>query len=100
MRRRIWSSLLLSERLACTPGNFKAPFYCFCTVSSFHIMRCTLGGWRAQWVERGDVEVDIGGNPSAEGGDDEAVDSSSKKVVDIIDAFRLAVGTPPRLQPY
>ena len=44
-----------------------------------------------QWVEVGDVEVNIGGNPSAEGGDDEAVDPSSRKVVDIIDAFRLAV---------
>ncbi len=86
---------------ACTPGKFKAALNWFCTVYSFHIMRCNmLGAWRAQWVERGDVEVDIGGNPSAEGGDDEAVDSSSKKVVDIIDAFRLAVGTPHRLQPY
>jgi hypothetical protein len=45
-----------------------------------------------QWTEVGDVEVDIGGNPSAEGGDEgEGVDSSSKKVVDLIDAFRLQV---------
>lgn len=44
-----------------------------------------------QWIEVGDVEVDIGGNPSAEGGDEEGVDASSRKVVDIIDAFRLAV---------
>lgn len=50
-----------------------------------------------QWVEVGDVEVDIGGNPSAEGGEDgEGVDSSSKKVVDLIDAFRLQVKSRAR----
>lgn len=43
-----------------------------------------------KWTEVGDVDVDIGANPSAEeGGDDEGVDGSSRKVVDIIDAFRL-----------
>jgi hypothetical protein len=43
-----------------------------------------------KWVEVGDVDVDIGANPSAEeGGDDEGVDPASRKVVDIIDAFRL-----------
>lgn len=42
-----------------------------------------------KWVEVGDVDVDIGANPSAEGGDEEGVESTSRKVVDIIDAFRL-----------
>ena len=45
-----------------------------------------------QWQEKGDVDVDIGANPSAEGGDDDAVDSNTQKVVDLIDAFRLNVG--------
>ena len=53
-----------------------------------------------QWQEQGDVDVDIGANPSAEGGDDEAVDSSSKKVVDLIDAFRLNVSSPWKLGPF
>lgn len=54
-----------------------------------------------QWVEVGDVEVDIGGNPSAEGAEDgEGVDSSSKKVVDLIDAFRLQVKCPSRALPF
>lgn len=44
-----------------------------------------------QWHEKGDVDIDIGANPSAEGGDDEAVDSNTQKVVDLIDAFRLNV---------
>lgn len=44
-----------------------------------------------QWQERGDVDVDIGANPSAEGGDDEGVESNTQKVVDLIDAFRLNV---------
>jgi hypothetical protein len=43
-----------------------------------------------KWTEVGDVDVDIGANPSAEeGGEDEGVDGASRKVVDIIDAFRL-----------
>lgn len=43
-----------------------------------------------KWVTVGDVEVDTGANASAEGADeDEGVDSSSKRVVDIIDANRL-----------
>ena len=42
--------------------------------------------------KKGDVDVDIGANPSAEGGgDDEGVDSNTQKVVDLIDAFRLNV---------
>lgn len=47
-----------------------------------------------QWVTVGDVDVDIGANPSAEeGGDEEGVDSTSRKVVDVVDAFRLVVWT-------
>ena len=45
-----------------------------------------------QWVEVGDVDIDIGANPSAEGGDEgEGVESTSRKVVDVQDAFRLQV---------
>lgn len=37
--------------------------------------------------------MDIGANPSAEGGgDDEGVDDQAVKVVDIVDTFRLQVG--------
>ncbi|KAI4338520.1 hypothetical protein MLD38_023569 [Melastoma candidum] len=43
-----------------------------------------------KWVVRGAVDVDIGANPSAEGGgDDEGVDDQAVKVVDIVDTFRL-----------
>ena len=45
-----------------------------------------------QWVVQGAVDVDIGANPSAEGGeDDEGVDDLAVKVVDIVDTFRLQV---------
>jgi hypothetical protein len=45
-----------------------------------------------QWVVQGAVDVDIGANPSAEGGDeDEGVDDQVAKVVDIVDTFRLQV---------
>lgn len=45
-----------------------------------------------QWVDVGDVDIDIGANPSAEGGDEgEGVESTSRKVVDVQDAFRLQV---------
>lgn len=45
-----------------------------------------------QWVTRGAVDVNIGANPSAEeGGEDEGVDDSVQKVVDIVDTFRLQV---------
>ncbi|EXB54365.1 hypothetical protein L484_002425 [Morus notabilis] len=37
-----------------------------------------------KWVVQGAIDVDIGANPSAEGGDDQAV-----KVVDIVDTSRL-----------
>lgn len=38
----------------------------------------------------GAVDVNIGANPSAEeGGEDEGVDDSTQKVVDIVDTFRL-----------
>uniref|UniRef100_K3ZJT6 TCTP domain-containing protein n=1 Tax=Setaria italica TaxID=4555 RepID=K3ZJT6_SETIT len=43
-----------------------------------------------RWVVQGAVDVDIGANPSAEGGgDDEGVDDQAVKVVDIVDTFRL-----------
>ncbi|KAJ8529548.1 hypothetical protein K7X08_036383 [Anisodus acutangulus] len=48
--------------------------------------------WEVQgkWVVQGAVAVDIGANPSAEGGDeDEGVDDQAVKVVDIVDTFRL-----------
>ena len=45
-----------------------------------------------QWVVQGAVDVDIGGNPSAEGGDeDEGVDDQAVKVVDVVDTCRLQV---------
>lgn len=38
------------------------------------------------------MDVDIGANPSAEGGgEDEGVDDQTVKVVDIVDTFRLQV---------
>ncbi|XP_073053379.1 translationally-controlled tumor protein homolog [Primulina eburnea] len=43
-----------------------------------------------KWVTLGAVDVDIGANPSAEGGEEEeGVDDQSVKVVDIVDTFRL-----------
>ncbi|KAL0857434.1 hypothetical protein Bca101_062588 [Brassica carinata] len=43
-----------------------------------------------KWTTQGSVEVNIGANPSAEeGGDDEGVDDTVQKVVDIVDTFRL-----------
>ncbi|KAG6509722.1 translationally-controlled tumor protein homolog [Zingiber officinale] len=43
-----------------------------------------------KWVVKGAVDVDIGANPSAEGGEeDDGVDDNAVKVVDIIDTFRL-----------
>jgi len=42
-----------------------------------------------KWVVQGAVDVDIGANPSAEGGEDEGVDDQAAKVVDIVDTFRL-----------
>jgi len=44
-----------------------------------------------QWVVEGAVDVDIGANPSAEGGEDEGVDDQTERVVDIVDTFRLQV---------
>lgn len=46
-----------------------------------------------QWVTPNAVNVDIGANPSAEGGEeDEGVDEQGPaKVVDIVDTFRLQV---------
>ncbi|XP_065863665.1 translationally-controlled tumor protein homolog [Euphorbia lathyris] len=42
-----------------------------------------------KWVVQGAVDVNIGANPSAEGGEDEGVDDQAVKVVDIVDTFRL-----------
>ncbi|RAL54344.1 hypothetical protein DM860_001472 [Cuscuta australis] len=48
-----------------------------------------------KWVVQGAVEVNIGANPSAEGGeDDEGVDDQAVKVVDIVDTFRLQEQPP------
>jgi len=48
-----------------------------------------------KWVVVGSVDVDIGANPSAEGGeDDEGVDDQAVKVVDIVDTFRLQEQPP------
>eukprot|EP00475_Leptophrys_vorax_P015274 TRINITY_DN2164_c0_g1_i1.p1 TRINITY_DN2164_c0_g1~~TRINITY_DN2164_c0_g1_i1.p1 ORF type:complete len:168 (+),score=44.81 TRINITY_DN2164_c0_g1_i1:120-623(+) len=47
-----------------------------------------------KWVVKGAVDVDIGANPSAEGGEDEAVEDSAEKVVDIVDTFRLQEQPP------
>ncbi|KAL6532477.1 hypothetical protein OROGR_014447 [Orobanche gracilis] len=48
-----------------------------------------------KWVVKGAVDVDIGANPSAEGGeDDEGVDDGATKVVDIVDTFRLQEQPP------
>jgi hypothetical protein len=42
-----------------------------------------------KWVVQGAVDVDIGANPSAEGGEEEGVEDQAVKVVDIVDTFRL-----------
>ncbi|XP_042057639.1 translationally-controlled tumor protein homolog [Salvia splendens] len=48
-----------------------------------------------KWVVMGAVDVDIGANPSAEGGgEDEGVDDQAVKVVDIVDTFRLQEQPP------
>ncbi|CAA6663447.1 unnamed protein product [Spirodela intermedia] len=48
-----------------------------------------------KWVVKGALDVDIGANPSAEGGgEDEGVDDQAVKVVDIIDTFRLQEQPP------
>jgi len=57
---------------------YKLNLYCF-------------GVFDVQWVVKGAVDVDIGANPSAEGGEDEGVDDQAVKVVDIVDTFRLQV---------
>jgi hypothetical protein len=43
-----------------------------------------------QWVTQGPVDVNIGANPSAEEAE-EGVEDTAKKVVDIVDTFRLQV---------
>ncbi|KAI3715530.1 hypothetical protein L6452_22516 [Arctium lappa] len=47
-----------------------------------------------KWVVQGAVDVNIGANPSAEGGEDEGVDDQAVKVVDIVDTFRLQEQPP------
>jgi len=47
-----------------------------------------------KWVVKGALDVDIGANPSAEGGEDDGVNDESVKVVDIIDTFRLQEQPP------
>lgn len=42
---------------------------------------------------KGVIDVDIGANPSTEGGEDEILDDTAVKVVDIVDTFRLQVNT-------
>ncbi|KAF2316848.1 hypothetical protein GH714_042189 [Hevea brasiliensis] len=45
---------------------------------------------KGKWVVQGAIDVDIGANPSVEGGEeDEGVDDQAVKVVDIVDTFRL-----------
>lgn len=44
----------------------------------------------SQWVVVGDVDVNIGANPSEEAPEEE-LESSSRRVVDIVDGFRLVV---------
>ncbi|PKA62961.1 Translationally-controlled tumor protein like [Apostasia shenzhenica] len=54
------------------------------------IENCMLWEVQGKWVVHGAINVDIGANPSAEGGhEDEGVDDQSVKVVDIVDTFRL-----------
>jgi hypothetical protein len=48
-----------------------------------------------KWVVKGAVDVNIGANPSAEGGgEDEGVDDQAVKVVDIVETFRLQEQPP------
>ena len=48
-----------------------------------------------KWVVKGAVDVNIGANPSAEGGgEDEGGDDQAVKVVDIVDTFRLQEQPP------
>ena len=51
-----------------------------------------------QWTTVGDVDIDIGANPSAEEAD-EGVESTDRKTVDIIESFRLNVRTPSNRPP-
>lgn len=68
---------------------------CFYFLLDFHfflLRHMHLTQLIMQWVVQGAVNVDIGANPSAEGGDeDEGVDDQAVKVVDIVDTFRLQV---------
>ncbi|XP_008644262.1 translationally-controlled tumor protein homolog isoform X1 [Zea mays] len=57
-------------------------------------LRCWFIKTSYLWVTQGPVDVDIGANPSAEGGEDESVDDTAVKVVDIVDTFRLQEQPP------
>lgn len=64
----------------------------FCEIVLLHLrMKVKLFPLGVQWVVKGAVDVNIGANPSAEGGEDEGVDDTAVKVVDIVDVFRLQV---------
>eukprot|EP00803_Ostreobium_quekettii_P002308 evm.model.scf_2411.4 EVM.evm.TU.scf_2411.4 scf_2411:15065-16788(+) len=52
-----------------------------------------------KWVVVGDVDVDIGANPSEENPDEE-LDSSARRVVDIVDGFRLVETAPHDKKSY
>lgn len=47
-----------------------------------------------QWEVLADVEVNTGANPSAEGGDEDGGGGDARRVVDLIEFFKLNVRTP------
>ena len=55
-----------------------------------HVLDCPAP---VQWQTVGDVQIDTGANASAEEAE-EALDDSARKVVDIIESFRLVVRRP------
>lgn len=64
--------------------------HCFFSVRVFNVQYASTV--QVQWVVKGAVDVDIGANPSAEGGgEEEGVDDQAVRVVDIVDTFRLQV---------
>ena len=62
--------------------------YCCHWCSPFFLV--FTGTVAVQWTTVGDVDIDIGANPSAEEAD-EGVESTDRKTVDIIESFRLNV---------
>ncbi|KAI4317584.1 hypothetical protein L6164_025445 [Bauhinia variegata] len=74
----VYQDLLTGDELLSDSFNYK------------EIENGVLWEVEGKWVVQGAVDVDIGANPSAEGGDeDEGVDDQAVKVVDIVDTFRL-----------